>query len=359
MAATDQPQALPQAGWEEERAEEESSESFFLGWLTGGRRLAPTFDQLLVSIAVGSQGWGKTTASRIMAMTHAERGGHVILFDGYNDVAQEMAPFFSDCYQRPEDVERASHSLCDEADRRIEAYSKGERAFIPLLIVVDDLPQYEDVCPGLVTLLKKGNDVCRKVRMRFFVSGTRFPAASLGGQFAKANTANVLIFKHMDGSLLGDFGIHGKLAEQLESALFNAGKGFCVFRSSTMSIEGTMLKLRDITPKRFKSRLSHVVVSQPAYAGSTTSTDDLSLSSKSGAGPILAPLPKKRRALAKVTPQEYEDIKRYWGEGKSITKIAKLCGHGGDWGVFVEAVLEEEGLIGPGQRNTRSAGRVV
>lgn len=314
--------------------------------------LYATFDQLLVTLAVGMQGTGKTTAARLMVLQHALAGGQVVIFDAYNDLAQEMSRYFPDCYSEAEDVEAHAASLLQEVERRIKAYRTGERTFTPLLIVVDELPQYEQACPSLVALLQKGNDVCRKARMRFFLAGTRFPASSVGGQFAKNNTANVFVFKTMNGDLLSDFGIVGEDQKRLQKALFAAPSGYCVVRSLPLGIEGKLLKLPNITAQVFKRELkgaSLVAVASPVQEESATSASPVSLSPEVVPLPTLPPLPLKEtretRAAARVTPREREEILYLHAQGKSKTSIALQLGHSGNWGARVEQVLKEEGLL--------------
>lgn len=253
----EEPRLLPERApttWEEERRKFAPGQ-FFLGWLVD-RPLWATFDQLLVAVLVGMQGFGKTTLARLIALQHLLWGGGMIIYDPWNDIAAEMAEQVDECWSDAKDVEASAACVLEEIADRMVRYRRGERNFRPILIALDEGTQYPaDQCPSLVELLRQGNDVCRKAKIRFVISGTRAPAAALGGRMAKQNSANVFVFNSMNRDLLADFGITGRLAEALHSALFKAGKGFCALRSGTLALEGTGLMLHNLEPAAFTAEL--------------------------------------------------------------------------------------------------------
>lgn len=248
---------LPEAtaSWEQEKGGM-GPERFFLGWLAGGRKLWATFDQLLVSIAAGMQGFGKTTIARLLLLQHAMWGGGVVIYDAYNDLAREMSSWIEEAYSEETDVELSAQCVLEEVEARMRAWRTGARRFKPLLVVIDELTQYEGVCPSLVALIKQGSDVCRKARVRIFISVTRVPASSVGGRLARGNTGNCFLFKTMTKDLLNDFGIAGQLADTLHPLLFKQPAGYCVVRSGPLGLAGELLLVPDISPDVFKRELT-------------------------------------------------------------------------------------------------------
>lgn len=247
---------IPKRGeWSEVRAEIRPNH-YFLGWTLDGPLWAD-LETVLTMFAAGQQGFGKTSLARSLVLQAALTGVEVVIWDWFNDIAREASGAFPHVYTDPEDVEASARDILSLMMTRQKQWIAGQHEFPELLIAADEWIQYEKKCAFGKQVIKDGLDSGRKLGIRFYVSSVRLPAGSVGEALSKGNVATVFVF-NTSAQAASQFEITGKRAEALLSALFRAGKGYCIVRSARLQQEGTILALPFISPELFQAELARL-----------------------------------------------------------------------------------------------------
>ncbi len=256
LLAAPEDRLIPERGlWESVRAGIYAGH-YFLGWTLEGE-LWGSLETMLTMCAVGKQGFGKTSLARLLALQAAMTGGQVVIWDWYNDIAAEGRDFFTHCYSEPEDIERSAEQLAGLMRARRAEYAAGQRDFAEVFLVVDEWIQLEPHCPMAKKVIQDGLEIGRKIGIRFYIASVRLPAKTIGEAFSKGNVETTYIFV-TSTQAAATFEITGAQGELLMSALFKAGKGYCIVRSARLGLEGSILALPDLSPEIFRQELTRL-----------------------------------------------------------------------------------------------------
>jgi len=166
-----------------------------LGYGVNGPVYGGIADLLSVGIA-GRPGQGKSTLLRFVYWQVIRAGGKALVLDPHGSILEDVAtaPVEFEA-STGEELTIAAAWMVQELESRLDQRKKGQRDFIPMLALCDELPVISLSSKAAGEAIGRVVLEGRKVSMFCLISGQGLPASQFGGQLVRDALSSRYIFK--------------------------------------------------------------------------------------------------------------------------------------------------------------------